>query len=1179
MGEGENSNEQMQEEAQIEIYKKYFQDLITKNRVPSYSEMQQNFLDISNSDDLGACLSVAKTALERIPNTGIKKAPRDVWYKLEQELAVMESELPKSTKTDDAESEDPAERSIVHNRKEKSIYETELDIKNLTEEYIKADDTSKQEIVAQLKDRDSLAALFGLPDEFTEVDFGNRYEIFLKVMAGYDGSEQYIQMRHVLGEAVLSGFASEGSDNPGPKAEETFSTETEKTKDSQSVKDEPKGSEDEDMTNKREEGLNHLRESMGIESEQGKKLFEIINNRNTEQLEKAERKYKGFGKLKNYYNRNYLGKSAVYAANILIGGTIGADAGFVSQAVATFSRAAIGMLSGRNMAKGLSESGIGIGRLKIAGPITKENGEIIKRDSNGQIDVDLTAQNLPELVKNPDQREIIIKELAKKEVKFEKLGIEINSILVEKKLRDQEERERSAREKPLFKQFYKIKNAWDKLPVLARIGIPVAVMLGVSFIPPVGAAVMTGASVLGAKVGLAGLVGKTAAAGLMRYTGVSMIGGVFSALNKQKELSGDNIREAQVSEAMYMSLFAGKSEDEIKTTMNDIQSQVDILNAKQKNIEAVGAIAGGALSSLIGLHATKGLQGEYKHATSNVASTNETPDPKGNSDTYKQTGVDNQSIKTSIPGAGAVRPGIGVPGESHGPDNLLKMDEHHHAINEVQLQKAEMHVNPTRTESSTNFSDELKGVEKVDAGAGASDRYAVKIYEGLEGKGQITSHSEIDRLSMIKGISHELRESGIFDAKDGHLIDVGKLEEANPLMIAHSAMGEVNDGAIFKDINLDQAGADQIHNQIGHHATLETTYVPLENHEPIGKVDGGQQAAEKAVAGARHGIEPAVHTDVDKHVAGAPSAQKEALPAQQIDKEVASRINQANIDPAGKSFEKATTLSMNQVNKMIDPNSGNKYMDGWFGSFLRRGIEHGHLKEGDLRVMIDQAGHPQMKVNLSHFPSQESTGIASNHLGIGLKGIPENAGIDNVYKDRPWWDLRSNFVKVNTEDALANKAADSTAAKMPTPVEHPKVDIVKQNSTDGVLRFKAEDVDPTTKTDFPNSSAGQPHENIPQTPVATKLNGAPLNTPEIPSVQDTPLNSTTLMHVDTSHNYLVNIQGQDPMSVPGTKISQMVEEAKKYFVEHNGEDVFKGDVSEKYRSIMLYVLDHLKKKE
>ena len=84
------------------------------------------------------------------------------------------------------------------------------------------------------------------------------------------------------------------------------------------------------------------------------------------------------------------------------------------------------------------------------------------------------------------------------------------------------------------------------------------------------------------------------------------------------------------------------------------------------------------------------------------------------------------------------------------------------------------------------------------------------------------------------------------------------------------------------------------------------------------------------------------------------------------------------------------------------------------------------------------------------------------------------------------------------------------------------------------------------------------------------------STPTVPDLPDNSesYSSSVIDHIDNAKNYLVNIQGQEPVNVSGDRLNQLVEEAKKYFTDNHA--VFSNSLKER-ESINLYILGHLKK--
>lgn len=169
-------------------------------------------------------------------------------------------------------------------------------------------------------------------------------------------------------------------------------------------------------------------------------------------------------------------------------------------------------------------------------------------------------------------------------------------------------------------------------------------------------------------------------------------------------------------------------------------------------------------------------------------------------------------------------------------------------------------------------------------------------------------------------------------------------------------------------------------------------------------------------------------------------------------------------------------------------------------------------------------------------------------------------------------DIKDVLPNVTTTNGNLGNPLDSSGIKTPDAKFAPPITEPEH------LTFKAEDQAPASaEPQLPNQeiltpektyvAVDDPNQNIPSAD-ANAGHG-----PEIAGNHDIVLTSEALQNVDSSHSYLVNLQGREPISVPGSTMGQLVLDAKKYFTEHHA--VFKSTAHE-YESIKLYVLDRLK---
>jgi len=929
-----------------------------------------------------------------------------------------------------------------------------------------------------LRDPDMLKACLLLREGFTDLDLKNHLGVLDEVLK----DPLFVAQAVLIKEAVAEGAAILVSKEEEPSSQEIQSNVPEKKTEKEIVVEEgtqfpdadgditwvvekiegdrvfikPVGIDTADFKSK-EVDLSELKERLKVieaEKVQAESINkDLVNDYETfrgKHNEIIDKRFEGKGRVKKMLGGFFRNSSARVAIGMIIGVssslTLGANP-LASPMVAGVRMLTRNALSVFGFGTGNKARAIGNEQARVIKTLEFGLSADIKRPGQEGFDEAVYNQALVENYKNISNPEEKAKMLATLVEIADKKGQKIDTDEYNKQVESiRNTKERLADKHGTLARFDEYREKFSKMSTKKKILMSAAIAL-VSIGGATAVGVATGATLttgLGTlallkSVGLAsGTIG-----GMLTSGTIGMASG---AIMSNPEKTTDYSENSALVDALGKEYFSSNGTDEeFGKYYKEINNKFNMALAKGvgvglvfANAMAIFGLTKDALDHFKG-HGANGGDEVTPVATGKLVTTEPTSAGKTAQETVPVTG----STKPFVPEQTEPAPlssGVKIPAEM--PHELSK--------NEFDAKVASFGAN------SQNLN-----AEKALAGGSLEGKNAShfmdKVYDGLKVKDGLPVGAE-NHDQVVQQMTEKAKEMGIINANN-NFTDKIDAPEFNPQKFTDAVVN--NDNNYFNTLNHDLSTYDQSH--VASHLSTES-----------------------AISNAQRDAEPAVPASADRQ-AGSLHAQQEVSNSDHIDKEVASKINQANIDPAGKSFEKATPLTLNQVDKMIDSKSENKYVDGWFGGFLRRGIEHGHLKEGDFRVMFDKSGHPQLKVDLSHFPSQERTGINSNYLGIGLKGIPENAGIESVYKERPWWDFRSNFIKVNTEDAVADKTTPGTAAKMPAPIEHPKVDIaseIKQNSTDGNIHIKTEDVDPNAKTDFPNSSTGQStteHGTVPET--------------------------------------------------------------------------------------------------
>ena len=294
--------------------------------------------------------------------------------------------------------------------------------------------------------------------------------------------------------------------------------------------------------------------------------------------------------------------------------------------------------------------------------------------------------------------------------------------------------------------------------------------------------------------------------------------------------------------------------------------------------------------------------------------------------------------------------------------------------------KVDLKVDDHMAGSDTLKDDITKG-GAFDKGPGASDRMAVKIVEGLEGKKQITFSTPSERDQFVNGLIQEMKADKVF-APDGSLVNQDALGEVSPAQMAHDIAEKMNSGARFE---------------------------PFVNHDQILAIQEKlhQPHVENAISNT--GNESTVTSTTE--IGTLDNAYKGNPEIASIEKVI------ENSDKAG--FDKAIPMSKDQIEFLLDPKKG--HLSDSVAGALRRELDAGRLKYEDIRIS-DSAEHhyTDVKIHLHNGdPAREFIGHQLRKPYVELDHAQEAA--------RKWWNLFGMFGKKaeNMEQTVGEQTSTS----------------------------------------------------------------------------------------------------------------------------------------------------------
>lgn len=414
------------------------------------------------------------------------------------------------------------------------------------------------------------------------------------------------------------------------------------------------------------------------------------------------------------------------------------------------------------------------------------------------------------------------------------------------------------------------------------------------------------------------------------------------------------------------------------------------------------------------------------------------------------------------------------------------------------------------------------------------EKFMGKIYEGLKGKQGLPDGAG-DNTQVIHNMTEQAKEMGMIDAH-GHLTDRIDASKFDPQKFTEAVVG--GDKNYLDNLSHDLSAYEQSHLAV-------------------------HQAADMARPGAHHSAGLEANSGADHGRETMTSEQAETASKEELFKTTGAKVpptwhagHDFDAYNNGKSITSSGAMDTLK-NKQISKDSLN---------YLKTLFDHKTLTPEDIHVSADG------KQLLMNAPDSMAKDIIWN------TEIKDKSLFSTLFPGRT----------ADVGDVLPNQSITFDASDA-QPLPHEML-----TNHDGEQYYKAEDADNSIPKDPALTPSSHRPENVNSLPAESvqpqsdqsNLHAAPqvLETktvdhavpgPEIAHIQDIPLSPSDLRNIDTTRNYLVNIKGQEPVSISGTRLSQMVEEAKKYFTEHNA--VFKNPVQE-INSIHLYILSHLKVK-
>ncbi len=399
-------------------------------------------------------------------------------------------------------------------------------------------------------------------------------------------------------------------------------------------------------------------------------------------------------------------------------------------------------------------------------------------DENGQVDVDKLSKIIE---RDHEAREKAIELYASLTEVATAKGMQINSVL-RQKIEDEENKAKElANGKNLQAYVQKYKNLhWGK-----KLALGVGLSVGMGFL----------GAYVGAGVG-AGTLGR------ILFSGATQLG--MGILQKTPEGASSAFAHSDKIEALKKALEeTGGITEEDSENIQNIREGAS--SSRSWDVFVGAGLGAGVLAtiSILTNHHFEHSNHSSEHTAGNTDQPDSSPAPEPSA-----KGPDNAPDQDSP-----------IPNQPNGSQP--------EAQNHVTI-----HSNKFDSDSSS-FTDEInKAKGEIDTTAGASDRYATKMVEGLEGKGQINFANQADKENFIRGMSQALREHDGFKA-DGSISDVDALKHADPLELAKQTADQVNKGAKFEGVDHNAIAAirDRIHGDGNSHNIDNHTTDSHGNHE------------------------------------------------------------------------------------------------------------------------------------------------------------------------------------------------------------------------------------------------------------------------------------------------------------------------------------------------------------
>lgn len=1012
-----------------------------------------------------------------------------------------------------------------------------LDIRGLIDKYLVSSDEEREKMSSDLRAAAPLIDLLGLAEDFTQEELKERYDLFVEVIDEYFGHKDYLKIKDELQNSANEGFNS---------AIKSLSVEKANL-----------------------EGLENIDQPVATEQLKAKEISEGLDRDYDEYVKDLNKKIENKRWPKEPWARFLRNSSTRMAAGVIIGITASSFVNTPGGAAAKYGAMAL--------RTGLAAFGFGSGA--EAGKMARIRQESLSLFDDCKVDGKIIKVKVVEKLNalSPDQRDRTMASL-----------LEVSDRRAEKineKLYQEEQEEIAKAEKTIVRQkFDKLRDDFSKLSWKKKLAIG-----GVVALVSAGAGAVAGGALAG--------VGVYSAASSVWGIGVSgLINVGASFITSSKENKTNYSADSELIDVLGHEYF--QSQDFDPDRLQDARTQVgkEIVGSRKRGIAFGVVFANAAALISSGVRSMGHHGGEEQVSTGGSRQSDEPDSPyssrdeNGNPRLRPETGPYHKPPMTADGKVDVERPleeyhatrEVADAAEKTGSAGVSKSHLEHGSGAGDHAEKAKVTV--TRAEAdgerpSTVGKAEAAAMDKqADSSKGEFTR---TVQPGEERSSQspaseVASHEDIapkpsipgtdktpEHLSAIKG-SHDLvAEKALAGGSlKGH--DGGKM------------MQHIYDGLEGKN-GLPETGAEN---------EAATVQAMTEQAKKLGIIDSAGNLTDKindpdfdpqeftrAVVGHDNNYLSNLNSELEQtHVTvadgesrheGASSPEQHA-PRSDAENRAELEKTTGNKTPAtwkiGQNFEAYNNgKSITEAGVMDSLDDKNISKDSL--NYMKKLIEVGALDPKDVRVSEDG------KQLMIHMPRTKETVWTTDIKGKSLFSslFPgKTEGIKSIFPDQKI---------VNSSDVLGNEIKPSYEVAHPTLDKPDQTSAsVKPLSDNGEKFYSAEDA----SADTGSTSTGKTYiavDDPNQTPIPEANSGAGEANPEIISSEDIPYSKDSLQNIDTSRNYVVRVDGQEPISVPGTRLSQLVGEANNYFKEYPLP--YPIDSGQGKESIHLYVLDKL----